>query len=208
MQGSGSSLRRKLRSWKTRLGSEPGCPQGCYLRVKCEGAGPDRRLRIVSRNVRLSGTSQNFQEITRNGRICCQSRGRPRAGTPADRAGVLRDGGTRPVFAAGIPCLLGKAPRDAGRRRVPAAPAEAETSDVPGVQSTVSDPDPRRVADSELAGTSDQAAERCHAQANSGECPRPREGRRVTVGLLRSPRDRPEDLYHHIDGGRKKRKHG
>ena len=138
-----------------------------------------------------------------------QSRGRPRAGTPADRAGVLRDGGTGSLLAAGIPRLLGKATRDAGWRRVHAAPAEAETSNVPRVRSTVSHPDPRGLADSELAGTSDQAAERSQRSSeNSGECPRPREGRRVTVGRLRSPRDRPEDLYHHVDGGRKERKHG
>src|SRR5207245_3006494 len=91
----------------------------------------------------------------------------------------------RPLLSPVIPRLLGQAAGDDGRRFLAATPQEAQAGHVSGFQPAVFDPDPRRTADSELAGIADQAAERSAIEDDSGERSRTVHTRRSDVRFRR-----------------------
>src|ERR1700682_5925336 len=86
--------------------------------------------------------TETRNQTVANGTIPGQSRRRTGPSPAAGGARVFRSGGPRPVYAAGIPGVLGQAPDppEHGRRAVWAA-RQSATVYVPDFQSAVSDAD-------------------------------------------------------------------
>src|SRR6185369_944107 len=104
-----------------------------------------------------------------HGPIFGKSRRRSRAPSAASGTWLLGGRGPRALRAAGLPGLLGKAPRPVFRRQVAIRGTEGQAKPVRDLQPAVSDFDQGRIAYPELSGSADQAAERREPEVAAGQ---------------------------------------
>src|SRR5216684_723261 len=121
-------------------------------------------------NVRLSRercASDPDIEERGNGGICSKTRGRAWSHSPASRARVLHSGGAGPFCLPRVLGSLGEAPGTAVRRLFAGARTQDQAEFVSRVQPAVPDANQGRVANSELARSSDQTAKGWSSAAGS-----------------------------------------